>query len=51
MINMLKNSKDPKKDEKIANYEEKKKQEIEQMQEDFKNKKAEGLKLIKDEFN
>lgn len=51
MINMLKNSKDPKKDEKIQNYEDKKKQEIETMQEEFKGKKAEGLKEIKDQFN
>lgn len=44
MLNMLKNSKDPKKDEKIQNYEEKKKAEMDEMQSEFTKKKMEGLK-------
>ncbi len=44
---MLKNSKDPKKDYKIQNYEEKKKEEINELQEEFKQKKVEGLSGVK----
>lgn len=51
MMNMLKNSKDPKKDDKIANYEEKKKAEIEEMQKELTDKKMQGLKEIKDKYN
>ena len=39
MLNMLKNSKDPKKDEKITSYEEKKASELEELQKDLNDKK------------
>lgn len=51
MLNMLKNSKDPKKDEKIASYEEKKTQELNEMTEELNEKKAVSLKEIKDKYN
>ena len=51
MINMLKNSKDIKKDEKIQNYEEKKIVEIEELKKEFEDKKRIGVLEIKDKFN
>lgn len=51
MMNMLKNSKDPKKEDKIANYEEKRNSEIEELQKELTDKKMQGLKEIKDKYN
>ena len=48
---MLKNSKDPTKDQKIATYEEKKKQELDELLTEYNNKKKIGLTEIKDKFN
>eukprot|EP00347_Sterkiella_histriomuscorum_P022847 403336929 len=51
MINMLKNSKDPSKEEKIQNYETKKSEELEAYQREFNDLKNTGIKQIKDKFN
>jgi hypothetical protein len=51
MLNMLKNSKDASKDQKMATYEEKKTVELNEMAEELNEKKATGLKEIKDKYN
>jgi hypothetical protein len=53
MINMLRNAKavDPKREEKIEAYEDKKKAELDEVVADFATKKVEGLKGIKDHYN
>lgn len=51
MINRLKNSKDPAKDDKIMNYETKKSEEMEQVLREFNDNKASGSKEIKDKYN
>ena len=48
---MLKNSKDPNKDQKIATFEEKKKSELEEVQKEYNQKKNTGLTVIKDKYN
>lgn len=48
---MLKNSKDPKKEEKIKNYEEKKEEELTLFQKEHSAQKDSQLKEIKDKFN
>lgn len=51
MINRLKSSKDPAKEEKIANYETKRSEEMEQVLREFNTQKIEGSKEIKDKYN
>ena len=51
MLNMLKNSKDPNKDQKMANYEEKKTQELNELAEELNEVKNTKLKEIKDQYN
>lgn len=51
MINRLKNSKDPAKEDKIMNYETKKSEEMEQVLREFNDNKASGSKEIKDKYN
>ncbi|CDW73600.1 UNKNOWN [Stylonychia lemnae] len=51
MINMLKNSKDPTKDDKIQNYENKKQNDIEESQRNLNLKKSQGLIDIKNRYN
>lgn len=47
----MKNSKDPKKDEKIKNIEDKRESEIKELTTEFDNKKREGLNQIKNNYN
>ena len=51
LINMLKNGKDPKKDEKISTNEEKKLNEIQEFVKEHNEKKNTGLTEIKEKFN
>ena len=51
MLAMLKNSKDAKKEEKIANYEEKKVQELNEAQEELREKKERDIGELKKGYN
>jgi selenocysteine-specific translation elongation factor len=51
MINMLKNSKDASKEDKISNYENKKLEELETYHREFNDKKNSGTKEIKERYN